>query len=205
MSNASACAVAHLLSARGLACTVGERRLFCELDITLAAGALIEVRGRNGSGKSTLLRVLAGLQPSQAGQLERHAEIEYVGHKAGFSDRLTLLENVRSSLAQRGADFDPEAVRQALSRVRLHLLADELCGTLSAGQRRRAALVRLIVGTAKIWLLDEPLTALDDDGALLVRELIAEHRQGGGGVICATHGGVRMGDDGPFRSIVLGP
>ena len=202
----SACAVAYsLLSARGLACTVGERRLFCELDITLAAGALIEVRGRNGSGKSTLLRVLAGLQPSQAGHLQRHAEIEYVGHKAGFSDRLTLLENVRWSLAQRGADFDSEAVRQALSRVGLHLLADELCGTLSAGQRRRAALVRLIVGAAKIWLLDEPLTALDDDGASLVRELIAEHRQRGGGVICATHGGVRMTtDDGPFQSVALG-
>ena len=193
-----------LLVAEGVSCTVGERCLFRDLDIALAPGALIEVRGRNGSGKSTLLRGLAGLQPFQAGRLARHADVEYLGHKAGLSDRLTLTENIRWSLAQRGMDFSAQAVCEAAIRVGLGVAADEPCGILSAGQRRRAALARLIVGAAKIWLLDEPSTALDDDGAALVRQLIAEHRRQGGGVVCATHGNVHpTADHGPFRTVAL--
>ena len=193
-----------LLAATGLSCTVAGRCLFHSLDITVEAGALIEVRGVNGSGKSTLLRGLAGLQRFQAGQVTRHAAIDYLGHKAGLSERLTPLENARWQLAQRGRAVDDRIVQQALAKVDLADASWELCTALSAGQLRRAALVRLIVGNAPLWLLDEPLTALDQEGVRLVWQLIAEHRARGGGVVCATHGSVQAdGDCHPFRAITL--
>ena len=178
--------------------------MFHDLELTVEAGALIELRGANGSGKSTLLRGLAGLRRLDAGHVERHAEIEYLGHKPGLSERLTPLENVRWLLAQRGCVVDVEAVQAAMSRVGLEDARYDLCGALSAGQLRRAALVRLIVGTAKLWLLDEPLTALDQEGAGLVRQLVADHRAQGGGVVCATHGDLQAEDDRrPSRTIAL--
>ena len=193
-----------LLAATGLSCTVAGRCLFHGLDLTVEASELIEVRGVNGSGKSTLLRGLAGLQRFQAGQVVRHAAIDYLGHKAGLSERLTPLENARWQLAQRGRAVDDRTVQQALAKVDLADAGWELCAALSAGQLRRAALVRLIVGDAQLWMLDEPLAALDQDGARLVRQLIAEHRARGGGVVCATHGGVQADRDRyPFRAIAL--
>ena len=181
------------MTATGLACSVAERRLFKDLDVVAEAGDLVEVRGANGAGKSTLLRGLAGLHEFQAGRVRRAVPFEYLGHRVGLSDRLTPVENLRWLAGLRGPRTEGAAsarepeIRDALARLGLQDLADEPCATLSAGQRRRAALARLAFRAPPLWLLDEPLAALDDAGAALVRQLIADHRAAGGAAVCATH------------------
>lgn len=193
-----------LLAAEALSCSVAGRWLFRDLHLALEPSGLIEVRGANGSGKSTLLRGLAGLHAFQAGVVRREGALEYIGHKAGLSARLTVFENIRWQLAQRGQTTNAESIRKALIAVDLGGAEDDFCDALSAGQLRRAALVRLIVGSASVWLLDEPLTALDQDGVQLVKRLIADHRDRGGGVVCATHASVRAPcDPHPFRTLAL--
>ena len=182
--------VQPFLVAEGVSCVVASRCLFRDLNVTAGGGDLVEIRGANGSGKSTLLRGLAGLHVFHTGRLRRHADFEYLGHRAGLGERLTPVENIRWLLRMRHQRVDVHAIDAAMIRLGLHGAADELCATLSAGQQRRAALARLVVSDAPLWLLDEPLTALDPSGADLVRRLVAEHRASGGAVICATHANI---------------
>lgn len=177
----------HLLVAEGLSCVVAGRRLFQDLDICVDAGDLIEVHGANGSGKSTLLRGLAGLHELHAGRIRRRVDFDYIGHKAGLGERMTPAEHLRFSAHLRGRQITQANLNSALSRVGLRRLHDDLCGTLSAGQQRRAAFARLIACPVELWLLDEPQTALDDAGTALLFDLIAQHRLQGGAAICATH------------------
>lgn len=185
-----------LLVAQGLSCAVAERVLFDGLSFAVADGELVEVRGANGSGKSTLLRCLAGLLAPRRGRVQRRCGIDYVGHKSGLCERLTAVENLRwladvrgdAAESAAGERTDPET---ALRRVALAGAAHDWCGALSAGQLRRTALARLPLGTARVWLLDEPLTALDDAGAQVLGALIAAHRLRGGAVVCATHRALR--------------
>lgn len=177
----------RLLVAEGLSCAAGTRRLFDGLNLVLGRGDLVEVRGANGSGKSTLLRGLAGLRGWQGGRVERRGAIDYLGHKTGLGASLTPLENIRYRLRLKGRNIDADELGAALHRLGLRAARHEPCATLSAGQRRRAALAALLVGGADIWLLDEPLTELDSAGADIVRQLIAEHRGAGGAAVCATH------------------
>lgn len=193
-----------LLVAEGISCVVAERRLFHDLDIAAGAGELVEIRGDNGSGKSTLLRGLAGLHEFRDGHVRRHANCEYLGHRTSMCERLTPLENIRWLTQMRGQRVLLGAVESALARLGLDGAMHELCGTLSAGQQRRAALARVSVSDAPLWLLDEPLTALDQSGVERVRQLVAEHRAAGGSVICATHAPVAAPDDPAARRIVLG-
>ena len=191
------------LVAEGVSCVIAQRRIFCGLDITADVGDLVEIRGANGSGKSTLLRGLAGLHEFRAGRLQRQADFEYLSHRTGLGERLTPVENIRWLMRMRCQRVDSQAIDTAMIQVGLHGVAHELCATLSAGQQRRAALARLVVSDAPLWLLDEPLTALDRAGVDLVRQLVAEHRAGGGAVICATHADIAV----PCRAtrkIVLG-
>lgn len=168
-----------------LRCERGGRELFRDLSFTLERGALLELRGPNGSGKSTLLRALAGLFPDVEGEIETH-QLAYFGHRGGLSPSLTVAENLAwfSGLAG-SANVDVAAL---LQRVDVPY-PDRLLAQLSAGQQRRIGLARLLMtSVAKpLWLLDEPLTALDASGEVLVGELIEEHLATGGGVICATH------------------
>lgn len=198
--------------AEKLACTVGGRRLFRDLDLVVKAGDLVEIRGSNGSGKSTLLRCLAGLLEPQAGRVERRVDMDYLGHKLGVSARMTPLENVRWLVGLRTETAAAAALDAALSRLGVGAARHDLCGTLSAGQQRRAALARLLVCQTELWLLDEPLTALDDAGSTLVRELVADHRADGGAVVCATHralsspaGGSASSSLPATRIVTLGP
>ena len=177
-----------LLVACGLTVIVARQRLVETLDLAVGRGELVEVRGPNGSGKSMLLRCLADLQPPTAGAVERNAALAYLGHGAGLCADLTALENLRWFATVRGARPDHEELDRAMGRVGLGAARFDRCGQLSAGQRRRAALARLLVRDAPLWLLDEPLTALDDAGCNLVRGLIHEHRAAGGAVVCVTHG-----------------
>ena len=191
------------LVAEGVSCVIAERRIFCGLDITADVGDLVEIRGANGSGKSTLLRGLAGLHEFRTGRLQRQADFEYLGHRTGLGERLTPVENIRWLMRMRCQRVDSRAVDAAVIQAGLHDVAHELCATLSAGQQRRAALARLIVSDAPLWLLDEPLTALDRDGVDLVRQLVDDHRAAGGAVICATHADIAT-QGGATHEVVLG-
>lgn len=187
-----------LLSIRGLTCGVNGRTLFEGIDLTLAAGQLVEVRGANGSGKTTLLRCVAGLFTEDAGRVRvRPPERPlYLGHKPGVNPMLSALENIRWYLALEELSAGADVCRDAVDTVGLGGAGHLPCATLSAGQRRRAALARLVVSEAPLWLLDEPFSSLDDAGRTLVRSLIGRHRDAGGAVLCATHEPVGVPDAG---------
>ena len=191
------------LVVKGASCAVASGCLFYDLDITVGRGELVEIRGANGSGKSTLLRGLAGLRELTAELLERHVAFEYIGHRTGLAERLTPVENIRWLTRLKGRKDDSQVVEAAMIRLGLAAVADELCSTLSAGQQRRAALARLVATNAPLWLLDEPLAALDQAGADILRELVAAHLAAGGAAVCATHASVAAPAD-ISREIVLG-
>ena len=186
-----------LLNADGLACVVAGQRLFTGLDLAVFPGDLVEIRGPNGCGKSTLLRCLAGLYHPGAGHVERSAPFTHLGHRAGLSADLTPLENLRWFAAVDGVRVEPATLAEAMDQVGLGAARYDRCGLLSAGQQRRAALARLLVGRARIWLLDEPLTALDDAGCALTRRFLDEHRARGGAAVCATHRALALPRSGP--------
>ncbi len=188
-----------MLEVSNLACARGDHRLFTGLSFSLAAGELLQVQGENGSGKTSLLRTLCGFIVPEAGEvrwqgndIRKLAEVYfdqliYLGHLNAVKDELTALENLRvnSGLAGRAID-DPEAIA-ALRR--LGLRGKELlpAKVLSQGQRRRVALARLVVSKAPLWVLDEPLTALDTGAVGLMQALIGEHLSRGGMAIFTTH------------------
>ncbi len=186
------------LEARGLACVRGGRVLFRGLGLAVGAGELLLVEGPNGAGKTTLLRVLCGLREPEAGEvrwaglpLRRagmvfRASVVYVGHAPGLKDDLTALENlaVAAALGGRAPAIDP---REALARVGLGERAHVRAGALSAGQRRRLGLARLLVRPASLWVLDEPLSAVDRAGAGLVADLLRGHLDAGGLAVVTSH------------------
>ncbi len=170
-----------LLRCEGIACGRGGRLLFEHFDLVLHQGECIEIQGANGSGKSTLLRIAAGLFTVFSGTVEA-GDLAYLGHKSGVNALLTPAENLFMHQRLAGG-----STAQALQRVGLRDAQDKLCGELSEGQHRRVALARLLLGPQPLWLLDEPLTALDDAGCGLVRELVTARCDEGGAVLCATH------------------
>ena len=176
-----------LLLAENLRCTVGDRVLFDELSLCARAGDLLEIRGPNGSGKSTLLRCLVGLQEPDAGNIHRTVDSLYVGHRLGICGRMTPIENLRWLAGITNSNADTRSIGAALDRVGLDDARHDVCDSLSAGQQRRVSLARLLVSAAPLWILDEPLTALDDDGRDLVGEMLTRHRATGGAAVCATH------------------
>jgi heme exporter protein A len=192
------------LVAEGLACRRGERLVFTGLDCRLTQGGALVLRGSNGSGKSSLLRLFATLLPPAAGNLSwggapvmrdrarYRALVHYVGHQDAAKGALSPREMLAVWAALRGSE-EP-AIEQALAAFALHAVADRPCRWLSAGQRRRLALARLIAAPAPIWLLDEPNAALDGDAEIRLTSLIAEHRRAGGRVAVATHQPIALGD-----------
>src|SRR5712672_3191640 len=185
------------LVGENLACRRGERLVFSGLDFRLGAGGALVLTGANGSGKSSLLRLVATLLAPAAGRLlwngapvaqdpaGYRGAIHYVGHLDGVKPALTPREMLGFWAALRGArrpDLDA-----ALAAFGIDRIADWPCRWLSAGQRRRLALARLLVAPASIWLLDEPTAALDRDGQHRLEEAITRHRAVGGRVIAATH------------------
>jgi heme exporter protein A len=178
-----------LLSVENLALGRGGRPLFSGLGFALRPGSLLLLRGPNGAGKSSLLLTLMGVLRPEAGRIDWHEEeppkLHYVGHQSGVKTRLTLLENLRFwRLVNGETGIEPET---ALEAVGLGTIGALDAGYLSAGQTRRLALARLLVTDRKLWLLDEPLAALDAEGALRVARLIGQRLATGGAVIAATH------------------
>ncbi|HIM34324.1 MAG TPA: heme ABC exporter ATP-binding protein CcmA [Pseudomonadales bacterium] len=176
-----------LIEANDLTCMVAGQRLFDRLGLTVVSGDVLELWGPNGSGKSTLLRCLAGLFEADGGVIKRAVSLLYMGHRPGLNELLSPLENLRWCAGLQERDVSPETLLSAIHYAGLERYKDAPCRTLSAGQMRRAALARLCISESRLWLLDEPMTSLDDDAVALVRNLIAKHRSAGGGCICATH------------------
>ena len=175
------------LEGRSLACSRGIVTLFRGISFQVSAGEWVEVRGPNGSGKTTLLRCVAGLTRADAGEVLREGDFIYGGHLAGIKDDLTAEENLTALLALRAVAVTRDAVRGALAETGLDKRRSIPARRLSAGQRRRIGLARLALDPAPIWILDEPLTALDDQGQALFTRLLGRHLDRGGLALLATH------------------
>ena len=180
-------AATPLLEGRGLGVTRGVARLFRDVSLRVCAGEWMAVRGANGSGKTTLLRCMAGLTRADEGSVAREGGYVYAGHAPGINDSFSAEENLRYALALRGVAAERAAVGAALDRAGLARRRQLPARRLSAGQRRRIGLARLMLDPAPIWILDEPLTALDDAGQALFGELLERHVAAGGLALVATH------------------
>jgi heme exporter protein A len=188
-----------MLEVLNLTCVRGTRRLFKDLNFSASEGELVELRGPNGSGKTSLLRILCGLATPAAGEVrwqgqsirklgeEYFASIAYLGHQNGVKDEFTALENLRVSSAVSGSALEKREALSILERVGLTQQQNLPARVLSAGQRRRLGMTRLLAAKAKLWILDEVLTSLDDTAMNLSREFITEHLQQNGIAIVATH------------------
>ncbi len=188
-----------MLSAHGLTCVRGDRRLFSGLDLTIDAGEWLHVRGENGAGKTSLLRLLAGLAQPAEGEIRWRGErisqsdsdyrrdLLFFGHHGALKEDLTALENLEFAAAMDGASLSSEAALRALQRFGLQGREQLPVRVLSAGQKRRVMLARIATRNAKLWILDEPFTALDVKAVDLLSTLISAHVTGGGMAILTSH------------------
>jgi heme exporter protein A len=185
-----------LLELRDLGCERDERLLFSGLNLQLAAGDVVQIGGPNGAGKTTLLRALAGISSDYLGQIlyagqalpeaswDFSRDRLYLGHLPGIKKSLTPSENLAWYQAQTGGRI---SIDEALAAVGLYGYEDTPCYQLSAGQLRRVALARLHLAQARIWILDEPFTAIDKLGVSQLEALIARQSAQGGVVILTSH------------------
>jgi len=179
------------LRAEGLASLRGFRLLFRDLDIDVASGSFTVLRGPNGSGKTTLLRILAGLMRPSQGEITWNAAPDEALHLIGHASALKPFETPRSAtdsfIRLSGLKRKPALTDALLDRVGLGRPADVPVRFLSAGQKKRTLLARLLAVPRPVWLLDEPFANLDAAGRELVERLIAEQCAKGGIVIAASH------------------
>lgn len=188
-----------LLGATKLTSWRGETCVLDEVSLVVNESEVVQVLGPNGSGKTTLLRTLAGLALPDEGEvlwrgksierarIEFQTELLYLGHKAGISGALTARENLATFLSLRHATPNLDALDEALAALGLAERLDLPCRWLSAGQQRRVALARLLLEPAALWILDEPLNALDVNGVEWVVERIQNHVAKNGAVVLTTH------------------
>lgn len=190
-----------------LECIRGDNLLFTGLNFQLHSHQLLQIEGANGSGKTSLLRILAGLSLASEGEVrwdgldilkQRPAyfsQMAYLGHTLGVKADLSPLENLRIALALAGIAFDRDKVCQDLDKVGLAGREDIPARALSAGQKQRVALARLLACPAKLWIMDEPFTALDVSGVALVRSLLEAHLRQGGMAVLTSHQTVEVRGD----------
>ena len=191
-------------SGRNLACRRGERLVFARLNFLLPPAGALLLTGPNGSGKSSLLRLMAGLAPAEAGEMlwgtelisddrEAHRQrLHFVGHQDAIKPPLTVRELIGFWGGLRGAP--PEDADRALERFRLAELADHPCRFLSAGQKRRLTLARLLASPANLWLLDEPTLGLDIQATADLAAIVKDHRAQGGRIVLSTHNAFDLPD-----------
>lgn len=194
-----------MLEIKDLACLKGDRLLFRGLALTLAAGELLRVAGPNGVGKTSLLRLVTGLALAEAGEVRWqgvaigrdrdafHRDLLYLGHASALNDLLTPLENLRFACAAAGDEVDEGTCMEALVRIGLADQLDLPARVLSQGQRRRVGLARLFLSSGRrLWVLDEPFTALDVRAVADLATTLSDHCRAGGMVMLTTH------QDAPF-------
>lgn len=186
-----------LLQTRDLSCIRNDRLLFEHLDIELGAGQMLVVEGPNGCGKTSLLRILTGLRLADAGEIlwrgqpidrlagDYFEQVNYVGHHDGVKYELSCLENLRLARAMGvPSELDLDDV---LDKVNLYAYGETEVGSMSAGQKRRLALARLLATDAMLWILDEPFTSLDKASMALFSEIFEQHLQQQGVIVMTSH------------------
>ncbi|MDK9724005.1 MAG: cytochrome c biogenesis heme-transporting ATPase CcmA [Sterolibacteriaceae bacterium MAG5] len=193
-----------MLSVHGLTCVRGERRLFAGLDFQVGAGEWVHVRGENGAGKTSLLRMLVGLMPVADGEIrwrgesarrlgeDFRRELLYLGHHGAVKEELTALENLQLASRLDGGELPDREALAALHRFGLKGREELPVRFLSAGQKRRVLLARLVTRKATLWVLDEPFTALDVKAVDMLSALIGEHLAGGGIAVLTSHQSMPM-------------
>lgn len=195
------------LSIRNLACARGGLALLEGVSFRVEAGAALVLRGPNGCGKTTLLRTIAGLQPALSGEIECSADaIAYAAHADGIKATLSVAEN----LAFWAAIYGTSSIDMAVEQMNLRALADRAAQNLSAGQKRRLGLARLMVTGRPIWVLDEPTVSLDMASVALFGDVMRQHLAAGGMAVMATH--IDLGlpeaeilDLTPFKAVLAKP
>jgi len=180
----------------GLTCQRGYNELFKNISFELNSGEILKISGANGSGKTSLLKILAGLNSAESGKLsinnnkvgsyDYQSDIFYLGHLPALSPELHCKENL-DYLTQLNNISSNKALDEALINVGLNNFENEYVVNLSAGQKRRVVLSALFIIQAKVWLLDEPFTALDNDGINVIEAQITKHCNDGGICILTTH------------------
>jgi heme exporter protein A len=189
---------AAVLEARAINAWRGDRHILKDVSFELRPGEFMKLTGPNGVGKTTLIRVVCGLLPAESGEIiwkgktvrssseEFHEDLAYLGHPNALKADLSARENLRYLAGLRRSLSDAD-IDRALDRVGILSRAELAARSLSAGQKRRLALARLLLAEARLWILDEPATNLDVAGVTLVEELIAEQVNSGGLVLAAAH------------------
>lgn len=184
-----------MLEAIHLTCRREQRTLFDNLSFTINPGDVVQIEGANGAGKTTLLRMLTGLSRPDSGNIywqqqlvaehvaQLHRDLLYIGHQTGLKSSLTVLENLRFYHSK----ADDVTILSALDTVDLTGYEEVLVAQMSAGQQRRVALARLWLTASPLWILDEPLTALDKSGINQLVQKFLQHAKFGGIVILTTH------------------
>lgn len=204
-----------MLEVSNLTAIRDERVLFENLTFSIQPGELVQIEGRNGTGKTTLLRIVTGLGDKEEGEIlwkgeqidksrdEFHQDLLFLGHQTGVKRELTAFENLIFYQSVHQESSSQEAIFQALAKVGLAGREDVPVAQLSAGQQRRVALARLWLSKQVLWILDEPLTAIDKQGVKVLEALFAHHAENGGIVILTTHQDM-FADSPKLRKIKLG-
>ncbi len=196
---------APALSCTDLTLDRGGRVLVRDFSLAVNAGEAVVLTGPNGSGKTTLLRALAGLVRPAGGEITRspaEAGIAFLGHADALKTSETVEAMLESWTTMQGGDADITRLDAVMRELAVAHLARRECGKLSAGQKRRAALARVVLSERPVWILDEPAAPLDTASRARLAELVARHRQGGGLVIAATHVDLGWAD---VRAVELTP
>lgn len=170
----------------------GDKNIFRGLNLTLSSSQVHVLKGANGSGKTSLLKLIAGIIQPNRGQLNWNDSTEvpplhFLSHKGGISLSLTPTENLRFALSLKGAQFDTDKVKRLLSEFQLEKIAHQICRKLSQGERRKVALIEIILAQRPVWLLDEPFNVLDKTGIEQFCRYIKAHQAQGGLVILSSH------------------
>lgn len=188
----------HILEIINLACTRQDRRLFSGLNFKMSSSDILQLEGPNGSGKTSLLRMLCGLLLPEEGEIHWQGidiskdrtqfleDLIYIGHRPGIKDELTPRENLHHICNLHGSKQNTD-INEALKNVGLYGFEEVPVRTLSAGQKRRVALSRLLFSNASVWILDEPFTALDKAGQSFIELLLEQHSNNGGLTLITTH------------------
>jgi len=188
-----------MLETRALSCIRGERQLFSGLNLSISAGECLHVRGENGVGKTSLLRLLTGLSKPESGEVlwnglviskelhHYHRELLFLGHRDALKEDLTALENLQLYAALDNIQLPEDKAIAALWRFGLRGREHLPVNCLSAGQKRRVLMARMLTRQAKLWILDEPFNALDFHAIQALQGLIAEHIEQGGLVVLTSH------------------
>ena len=188
-----------ILEARAITCVRGDRELFSRLDLQVSVGECLHIRGENGVGKTSLLRLLTGLASPESGEVlwngvpikkelsEYHSKLLFLGHRDALKEDLTALENLRMYAAIDGIDLTDVEAFSTLWRFGLKGREDLPVNCLSAGQKKRVLMARMLTRRAQVWILDEPFNALDTQAVRELQSLIGQHLEGNGLVVLTSH------------------